>query len=268
MNIVQNATKKLEHKKMRKFNQQVLQPKRGKDYAEVLFLGDIHYGHPNCKLQSVKEQIDYCVKNNIYVMLMGDLLECGTKGSVSDGVYNQLQNPQEQIDDMIKLLMPLARKGLILGIHKGNHEERIQVDSGIEILKNMSRILDVPYLGYSCSQLWKVGNQNYKVYTTHGKSSSTKPHTKMANAISRSLYLEFDLFAMGHVHELLAHNYQVRTIDTRNKQTVERRKWILLTGHYLGYEGGYAEDLGLAPSKIGSPKVKFFTNKKDIHISL
>jgi len=253
---------------MRRFNNVTLESENSKDHVDVAFIGDIHHGHPNCKIEKAKEKLDYCLKNNVYIMLMGDILECGTKNSVGFGVYDQISNPQEQIDFMFNLLKPLADKGLIIGTHRGNHEERIQIDSGVDIMKNMSRALGVPYLGYSCGQLWKIGEQNYKVYTTHGKACPTKPHTKMANAINRSLYLEVDLFAMAHVHELLTHNYQVRTMSTRNKQMVNRKKWILLTGHYLGFDGGYAEDMGLAPSKIGSPIVRFYKNKKDIHVIL
>lgn len=55
-----------------RLNKQILTPNNGKDYAEVVFLGDCHYGSPQFDKPRFLEMINYCVKNNIYVFLMGD----------------------------------------------------------------------------------------------------------------------------------------------------------------------------------------------------
>jgi hypothetical protein len=47
----------------------------------------------------------------------------------------------------------------------------------------------------------------------------------------------------------------------------EHKKTLLITGSYLKYDGGYASAVGLPISKLGSPKVKFYSTKKDILIS-
>jgi len=107
-----------------KLNRQTLVPKKGKDYAEVIFLGDIHLGSPQCDVPRFLRMVDYCVKTTTPVLLMGDLIELATRHSVGSGVYEQEFIGQVQYEKMVGHLMPLAKKKLILGTHNGNHEDR------------------------------------------------------------------------------------------------------------------------------------------------
>lgn len=89
-------------------------------FAEVIFLGDWHVGSPQCDMPRLKGYLHYCVKNNVYVMLMGDLAECATRHSVGSGVYEQDGPAQVQHEQIVSLVKPLAEKGLVLGAHMGN----------------------------------------------------------------------------------------------------------------------------------------------------
>lgn len=97
-----------------------LEPKRGKDYAEILFWGDVHLGHKQCLEDKAKAMLDYALKNNMYVILMGDLIEAGLRDSIGDSVYYQSLNPQEQMERAIEMLEPIAKTGRIIGLHQGN----------------------------------------------------------------------------------------------------------------------------------------------------
>lgn len=103
-----------------KLNCQTLIPKQGKDYAEVIFIGDCHYGSPQFDKPRFLNMINFCNKNNIYVFLMGDLIEMATRDSVGSGVYEQEEIGQMQYEQMADWLKPLADKKLILGILNGN----------------------------------------------------------------------------------------------------------------------------------------------------
>ena len=45
---------------------------RKANYAEIIFIGDVHYGSPQCHVQKFLDMVDYCVQKRVYVMLMGD----------------------------------------------------------------------------------------------------------------------------------------------------------------------------------------------------
>ena len=259
-------------KKLRKgrpvtVNKRRLMDKPGKNYAEVMLVGDLHYGYPECILDRFQGTLDYCLDKKVYVHLMGDLLECGITGSVGDSVYKQKLNPQEQMEDVIEMLRPLAEANLITGIHSGNHEQRLFKTGGIDITKIMAGELDVPYLEAACWNIFYVGEQSYTVYTLHGRTGSRFLNTKLKVAIDISNHHPCDLVAMAHIHEIASACVERHGLSRKTKAICYKKQYIVLTGHYIGYAHSYAQGMGMFPGKVGSPKVKFFSNKHDLHSS-
>jgi len=234
-------------------------------FASVLFLGDVHYGSPQCDLPRFIAMIDYALKNNIYVLLMGDLLETATRTSVGAGVYEQMETPDSQYEQMVEWLRPLAEAGLILGSHIGNHEERIYKESGFNVTKAMCRELKVRYLGDACWTHLKVGKETYVLYTLHGRTGSRFDGTALLALERISVSFFADLVAMGHAHKLITSSVLIQRVV--KGLVKEFKKYLLICGSYLKYDGGYGQTLGLPISKMGSPKVKFYGNKHDIFIS-
>ena len=249
--------------KSRYLNKQRL--KTTNDYARVVFWGDVHIGHPTCLEEQARAKLDYCLKTETPLVVMGDIIECGLTGSVGDSVYMQRLNPQQQMDTAIEWLEPLAKKGLILGLHAGNHEARITKATSIDVSKLMARQLGVPYLGSACWHLFYVGKERYTLYTLHGASGSRFIHTKLKAVTDIAHYFPTaDIVAMGHVHDLASVAIERQTVYGTG--IVHRKQYCLLTGHYLGYKESYAEAKGMPPSKVGSPEVKFYENERDVHI--
>ena len=248
-------------------NKQTLKTLPGKPYAEVLLFGDLHYGHKGCEIERMTAMRDYCIERNIYVLGMGDFCEAGLKSSIGDSMYSQDFNPQEQLDYMITFFEPLAKKKLLLGMLSGNHEGRILKDTGIDITKIICRTLNVPFLGYACWNVFRVGKEKYSIYAMHGSSGSKYVYTKLKAIIDISHSFDADLIVSGHVHELSDTSQLVQYIDWRSGTVKERKKFLVLTGSYVQYDDSYAQERGYPIAKKGSPKVKLFKNKKDIHIS-
>lgn len=239
----------------------------GKGYAELVLFGDVHYGHPTCDIERAKRMLDYCIKKHVYVLGMGDYIEGGLRGSIGDSVYMQNLNPQDQMDYMIDLFQPLADEKLLLGLLIGNHEGRILKETSVNVGKVMAKILKVPYLGYACWNLLYVGNQSYTFYALHGSTGSRYIYTKLKALVDISHNFDADILAMGHVHELADDAILVQQVDKNRKVVVERKKFLVLTGSYLKYDDSYAQEKGYPMGKLGSPKVKLFGKKHDIHIS-
>ena len=264
-----NLDKKADYRKGRtvKLNIKKLECVQGKNHADVLFFGDLHLGHPNCLLDKAKENLDYCLKTRTYVLLMGDLMECGLTGSVGDSVYTQKLNPQEQLESVVELFTPLAKEGLIVGLHAGNHEDRIFKTSGINVGKLISGMLNVPFLNQACWHLWRVGDQNYKVYSLHGSTGSKFVYTKLKAATDISHYFLADVIAHAHVHDITSHPFERQSVNLRDKTIEYVKQYVILTGHYLGYQLSYAQAKGMPPSRVGSPKLEFFSDLHHIHES-
>ena len=237
-------------------------------YAELLFYGDIHIGHPQCELKKATKMLDYCLKHKIYIIIMGDLLESGTRDSVGDTLFKQDLNPQEQMEKAIELLEPIAKAGLVIGLHAGNHENRITKVTGIDISKIMAKILNVKYLGYSCWNLLNVGKMRYSMYSTHGASGAKYKHTKLKSVMDLAAWIDADIIAQGHVHSIASEVIIKQSVDFRNRVVNETKTYVVLTGSYISYDDTYAQMKNMPPAKTGSPKAKIFTDKKDVHFSL
>lgn len=246
-----------------RLNRQTLKVKDG--HTHVMFIGDVHYGSPQCDIKRFLANLEYCLKHQIYVFLMGDLIEVATRHSVGAGVYEQECIADSQHEQMVEWLRPLADKGLILGSHAGNHEERIYKETGVNLSKALCRELRVPFLGDACWSQFRVGKQTYSLYTLHGRTGSRFDGTALLalERISTSFFA--DIVACGHVHKTI--NSIVLMQRVVNGQVIEHKKHLLITGAYVKYDRGYGQTLGLPISKLGSPKVKFFADKHDLLIS-
>jgi len=250
-----------------RLNKVRLEVKPNKDYAELMAFGDWHYGHPQARDDKAKDMLNWCLKTNTSILLMGDLIEAGISGSVGDSVYKQMLNPQGQMDDMIEILQPLADKNLIKGLHSGNHEIRITNATGIDIAKVMAKMLNVPYLGYACWNLIRVGNQKYQIYSQHGSGSPRFKHSKLKKILDQMAWLRADLLLTGHFHSLDSNRTTIQEIDFKDKVVREKKCYACITGSYIGYDKSYAQIKSYPPCEIGSPKIKLSAVKRRIYIS-
>lgn len=248
-----------------RLNKVRLNIKKGMEYAELMFIGDAHFGSPQFDKPRFLAMLDYCLKNKLYIILMGDLLETATKASVGAGVYEQEDSTQDQYEQMCDWLKPLADLGLIIGAHIGNHEERIYKDSGFNVTKAMCKQLNIKYLGDACWTHLRVGSQTYVLYTLHGRTGARFDGTALLalERISTSFFA--DLVACGHSHKLVTSSVIIQRVV--NGLVREFKKYLLICGSYLKYDGGYAQTVGLPLSKLGSPKCKFFGKRHDLFIS-
>jgi len=264
--IAKLQDKKVSSKRVIRLNRVYLEP-NGKGYAELVPLGDIHYGHPACDVDRATRMRDYCLEKGVYVLGMGDYIEAGLRTSVGDSVYQQELNPDSQTEWAEEFFAPLAERGLLIGLLLGNHEGRILKETSINVVRWMAKQLQVPYLGYACWNLLYVGNQSYSVYALHGSTGSRYVYTKLKALVDISHNFDADLLMMGHVHELDENAILVQRVDRSSKTIKERKKYLLLTGSYLQYDDSYAQEKGYPMGKLGSPKVKLFSDKHDIHLS-
>lgn len=248
-----------------RLNRQTLKLDKGKQCASVVFIGDVHCGSPQFDQKRFLRMIDYCLTNNLYVFLMGDLIEVGIKTSIGAGVYEQEYPAQTQFEQIIEWLMPLAKKKLILGSHSGNHEDRIYQTTGVNVSKIIARELGIPFLGDACWSKFKVGDILYHIYSLHGRTGARFEGTALLALERISANFFCDVVAMGHAHKSISSAVLMQRVI--GNQVIEHRKHLIITGSYLKYDDSYAQAAGMPISKLGSPKVKFSAKKRDVHIS-
>ena len=242
------------------------------NHVKVVLLGDVHYGHNDCNKEYFAKVLTWLfVNKEVYVIIMGDMVETSIKDS--RGLFDQENFSNSQIYKMIEMLRPIADEGRLLGMHIGNHEQRIKNSTGLDITELMALMLKVPYFKYGVAHKFILTQgekeEIYTMYTTHGKSRAQYSHTKMNACLKLpSIVDDAEVYAMGHVHELGNHKTNPYHIGDSMDKLTRYEKIFVLTGSYLKYWGTYAQQSSYAPSGgTGSPKLKFHIDEHMIRVS-
>ena len=232
----------------------------------VMLISDIHFGHKSCDIDVLKQDIEYVLENpNVYVALGGDIIENSSKLSIAGSIYEQSIMPNEQINEICKLLAPIAHK--ILFYVSGNHEERTMNNLGIDIGELIAEKLDIPYFSEPAyiDLLWN--EYKWTIFLQHGATSSLTKGGKMNAAAKPVSWLEFTNFIiMGHVHDKIS-NEVVRIVrDPVNFRLIQKKQYVLVLGAYLKHWNTYGSRKGYTPTSKGRVAFKIYKNG-DYHIS-
>lgn len=244
-----------------------------KDFNEerptIVPYSDIHWGSPHCNKDLWFDNLQWSWENkDSYLLLLGDLLECATRTSVGGGVYEQNKHAGQQYSEMVEILKPFAKEKRIIGITNGNHEDRISDMTGVDITQLLANELDIPYFKYGGNFRFKVGQNNYHAYFTHGMSGSRLPYTKIKACLNISAFQRMDLYGIGHVHDLQHHTQEYQYIDNRSDSLKSGNSHFIICGHYLNWKNSYAQKASMIPSKQGTPKIELGGLEKEINIKL
>lgn len=248
-------------------NEHRLTPNTRSGDVEIIAWGDVHFGHPNCNVDKAKGYLEYCLKNKQYVIGMGDYIEAVTVGS-KGYIFEQVCSPEAQTETITEWLRPLAEAGLLLGLHRGNHSQRVMNTTSFDPVAIMCKELKCRHLGDATFNIFKVGKQTYRVKSAHGRSSARLPQTKLLACRNMTNVATADLYLMGHMHTLETSASIYFDVDLRSGKLVQRTRHYCITGSFLEYLGSYAEANCMIPSRTGSPRITFEAEHHDIHVSL
>jgi len=220
--------------------------------VKIAMLSDLHWDNPKCDWKLLKRDLDYCLENNIPVMINGDFFclmqgRGDKRGNKSDirPEHNNTKYLDSIVETAVEWFSPYAHIISVIGY--GNHETAIIKYQETDILqrfvdllnyKNGSNVYTGGYGG------WLIVRQNvysnifttFKVKYFHG-SGGGGVVTKGALNLTRALemYEDFDVFTMGHIHENASRN-DVRETTAFNAKNgykhVHKNIHLMLTGTY------------------------------------
>lgn len=221
----------------------------------LVVFSDVHVGAEHHDERRFDEALRYCQEQDAAVFLNGDLIENAiiTGKAPGEMILEQSLTPTEQVRQFCSKLRPLARKGRVVGVTRGNHESRSRREAMLDLCELIAIHLDVPYLRVGGYVRLKHGSQMYTGALHHGKSGAQNIWLELDKMLR--IYPEADFVAAGHNHALAAREvYQLRVGPTGQEQVGKR--WQIRTGTYLTY-ADYAREAALAPGAVGSPVLRF-----------
>lgn len=220
-------------------------------YARIAMLSDLHWDNPHCDRDMLKRHLDYCLEEDIPVMINGDMF-CLMQGrgdnrrNKSDirPEHNNAKYLDSIVETAVDWFLPYAHIIKLVGY--GNHETAIIKFQETDILQRFVDLLN--YKAGSNIQTggyggWLIIKQNSgwgskystKVKYFHGSGGGIV--TKGAINLTRALetYENFDVFTMGHIHENSCRNDVRDTIEHHSVGGYvlkQKQLHLMLTGTY------------------------------------
>ena len=248
----------------------------------IIPVSDVHLGSPECMEQQFISFIKTVKETpNTYIILGGDLIDNGTRSSVSD-IFKATMSPAQQKKEMANILEPV--KDRILCFIPGNHERRSGKDADDDPVYDIAAKLDLEHLYRESIAFVKIqlGIQKrangtlqdskkrptYMLTVVHGAGGGIYTGAAV-NRNERFGYVidGMDALIVGHTHKPFTTQPGKILIDPfNNKVTIKPFKVISSTS-WLEY-GGYAARKMLQPTTHCLHMLTLRGEKKEIIVTM
>jgi hypothetical protein len=268
----------MEVKKRMKLLKEVVNINKPTDSVLFAFFGDPHPGDKNFDSdrfwQTARTLVKMSKRIPTYCFVMGDLANAVISHPDEKRMdYNEMDRKRltigEQYDaskDVLKYLAKNLKKGHIVVVLCGNHDETLRKRTSFDFVKNLAELLDLPYGGYNAlvtfEFVFKKGQKKeYRVYVAHGSHAPRTVASKLNACLALANVVEADAYAMGHHH--IKFYYPRTLIASENNKMKEVTKDFILTGSFLrGYPEGatstYVEQAALPPNTLGGMAIRYW----------
>ena len=216
--------------------------------AVIYPLADVHLGAEGAEVQAFYALVNQIAKEpNSYVTLQGDLIDNGTRNSVTD-IFRATMPPSQQKREMAKALEPIRDK--ILCILPGNHCRRSGKDADDDPMYDIAAKLDLEdryradiafvriALGRNKTHSGNGRPFSYVMACVHGAGGGALPGSGINRADKFMQTMDgVDILIHGHTHRPYALPGSKLVIDMANKRVTQRRTLTMCASSWLGYVG-------------------------------
>ena len=241
----------------------VVRVKTDRSVVPLVAVGDAHCGSRHYNEAGLKYVTKWIADNGAIWFGIGDLMECATKSSIGSGVYEQVMNPQKQINYLEDLLRPIA--GQCIGMIKGNHEERAYKTTGIDPMAIICNALSVPYLEWELFGIISADRTSdscaYSLYACHSYAANKNAGLALNWTEREMSYLGADIIMRAHSHDVGFDPTEGLEIDPCHFSVRKRRRYSVMTGHYLNRVNSYVAARGSRPKPMGTVALWLTMNK-------
>jgi hypothetical protein len=176
--------------------------------------------------------------------------------------------PRDQIEDVCKMLEPIAKKGLFC--IPGNHEERSMRAVGLHPDEIICSKLWIPYVGYSCMAVFSLNihrkhdrtnakahyKMNVSCYFHHNYGGGWTNGGKVSAAGKlRLIAPTVDATFSAHLHT--TSRLPVTWFEPGKSRVLKRTGYDYIIGSALTWNERYAEEKAKRPATIEQIKVNF-----------
>jgi len=241
----------------------------------IIPIADVHLGDELCNLKLLKQVLER-IKNepNTYTIINGDLCNMALKNSKSN-VYKDSLSPMTQVIKTTELLEPIKDKILVMST--GNHEDRTQKETDIDVTRLIARELGLEdryangwwYLYLTFGEDIRKRPVTYGITGTHGfGGNGRRPGSKINKLEDMSQVVLADLYLMSHTHKPITTKSCIYVPYYQSKALTKQEMYYLMTNSFLESDGGYAEKMGFPPANTSTTEAKLYSKKRKINLTI
>lgn len=248
----------------------------------VIPISDVHLGSPECMEQEFIKFIQSVADTpNVYLTLGGDLIDNGTRSSVSNP-FKATMPPSQQKKEMANILAPVRDR--ILCFVPGNHERRSGKDADDDPMYDIAAKLDLEHLYRENIAFLKIqlgtpktesGTRNnsakrpaYTLVVTHGAGGGIYT----GGAVNRNERFGYvidgmDALIIGHTHKPFTTQPGKIYIDPKNNQVSVKPFKVISSTSWTKF-GGYAAQKMLLPTTHCLHTMQLSGRRKEIIVTM
>ena len=240
----------------------------------IIPIADVHLGDELCNLKLLKQVLER-IKNepNTYTIINGDLCNMALKNSKSN-VYKDSLSPMTQVIKTTELLEPIKDKILVMST--GNHEDRTQKETDIDVTRLIARELQIEdryangwwYLYLTFGEDIRKRPVTYGITGIHGYGGGRKSGGKINRLEDMSQVVLADLYLMSHTHKPITTKNCIYVPYYQSKALTKQEMYYLMTNSFLESDGGYAEKMGFPPANTSTTEAKLYSKKRKINLTI
>jgi predicted phosphodiesterase len=242
----------------------------------------VHLGSPECREQDFIQFIKTVKETpNVYLILGGDLIDNGTRSSVSD-VFKATMSPSQQKKEMANILRDVSDR--ILCFVPGNHERRSGKDADDDPVYDIAAKLDLEHLYRENIAFVKIllgvrehesgattssdRRPSYVLVVTHGTGGGIFTGGAV-NRNERFAYVidGMDALIVGHTHKPFTTQPGKIFIDKSNNKISIKPFKVISSTSWLEY-GGYAAQKMLLPTTHCLHQITLTGKSKEIIVTM
>jgi len=214
-------------------------------------------------------------KNSRRAWVLGDILDAildGTPGNMHEAEYS-LKDAKLKAEELLRPI--ISQIDMVI---PGNHDNHIFNETTDEVVFDICKFLGIEdkYHFGDYTGVVRFGRINgkqdkpavYSFYVAHGTGGATTLAGKINKLMGLSeIVKNCDLYIQAHFHDMLTFKLEPVIVDSRNNQMKTTVQTFASSSSWLDY-GGYALEKKYRPAKTGSPRIRLYGYKKDIHVSI
>ena len=249
----------------------------------IIPISDVHLGSPECMEQEFIQFIHKVANTpNVYLTLGGDLIDNGTKSSVTNP-FRATMPPSQQKKEMANILSEV--KDRIICFVPGNHERRSGKDADDDPVYDIAAKLDLEMLYRENMAFVKIrmgrketsggkmpngaARPTYVLAVTHGTGGGvlTGGAVNRNERFGYALSGNVDALIVGHTHKPFATQPGRIHVDCHNNRVTVQPFRVISSTSWLEY-GGYAVNKMLLPTTHCLQKIYLSGKGKEIRVEM